>query len=193
METTIVMTILRRLTRSHWFWFGLGIAVVGVTAASIFSSGESSPPRAWIEPADSQRAPNFTLDRLNGDSFRLKEHRGEVVILNFWATWCPPCREEIPDFVSLQEDLGDQGVQFVGVALERNPDPQAVRDFAEKMNINYPVGLDDGSISQKYGGIRGLPTTFVIGPEGEIRGRIPGRTTEEMLRPALEKLLEETS
>jgi cytochrome c biogenesis protein CcmG/thiol:disulfide interchange protein DsbE len=187
------MSIFRQLTRSHWFWFVLGIAVVGVTAASIFSSGGASPPRAWIEPAEPREAPTFTLDRLNGEAFRLKEHRGKVVVLNFWATWCPPCREEIPDFVSLQEDLGDQGVQFVGVALERNPDPQAVRDFAEKMNINYPIGLDDGSISQKYGGIRGLPTTFVIGPEGEIRGRIPGRTTEEMLRPALEKLLEETS
>ena len=193
METTVVMTLLRRLTRSHWFWIVLGTAVVGVTAASIFSSGESSPPRAWIEPAEPRTAPNFTLDRLNGDAFRLKEHRGTVVVLNFWATWCPPCREEIPDFVNMQADLGDRGVQFVGVALERNPDPQAVRDFAEKMNVNYPIGLGDGSIAQKYGGIRGLPMTFVIGPEGEIRGRIPGRTTEERLRPALERLLEETS
>jgi len=186
------MSIFRRLTHSHWFWFVLGIAVVGMTAASFLSSDASSP-KAWIEPAEPRDAPNFTLNRLNGESFRLKEHRGEVVILNFWATWCPPCREEIPDFVSMQEDLGDQGVQFVGVALERNPDPQAVRDFAKKMNINYPIGLGDGSIAQKYGGIRGLPMTFIIGPEGEIQGRIPGRTTEEMLRPALEKLLAETS
>jgi cytochrome c biogenesis protein CcmG/thiol:disulfide interchange protein DsbE len=164
-----------------------------VTAASIFSSGGSSTTRAWIESAEPRTAPNFTLDRLNGDSFRLQEHRGEVVVLNFWATWCPPCREEIPDFVRLQEDLGDRGVQFVGVALERDPDPQAVRDFAENMNVNYPIGLDDGSIAQKYGGVRTLPTTFVIGPDGEIRGRIPGRTTEERLRPALEQLLAETS
>ena len=192
-ETTVIMSILRRVTRSHWFWFVLGIAVVGVTAASIFSSGGASSPRAWIEPADPREAPAFTLDRLNGESFHLKEHRGEVVVLNFWATWCPPCREEIPDFVNMQEDLGDRGVQFVGVALERNPDPQAVRDFAEKMNVNYPIGLDDGTIAQKYGGVRTLPTTFVIGPEGEIQGRIPGRTTESMLKPALEQLLEETS
>jgi cytochrome c biogenesis protein CcmG/thiol:disulfide interchange protein DsbE len=187
------MTLLRRLTRSHWFWFVLGIAVVGVTAASLFSSGGGATPRAWIAPAEPREAPAFTLDRLNGDAFRLKEHRGTVVVLNFWATWCPPCREEIPDFVNMQADPGDRGVQFVGVALERNPDPQAVRDFAEKMNVNYPIGLGDGSIAQKYGGIRGLPMTFVIGPEGEIRGRIPGRTTEERLRPALERLLEETS
>ena len=187
------MSIFRRLTRSHWFWLVLGITVVGVTAASIFSSGGSSPTRAWIEPAEPREAPAFTLDRLNGDTFRLQEHRGKVVVLNFWATWCPPCREEVPDFVSLQRDLGDQGLQFVGVALERTPDPKAVRAFADEMNVNYPIGLGNGTIAEKYGGVRTLPTTFVIGPEGEIRGRIPGRTTEERLRPALEKLLSETS
>jgi thiol-disulfide isomerase/thioredoxin len=186
------MSIFRRLTRSYWFWIVLGTALTGATAASMFSS-HMPASRAWIEPAESRKAPNFTLDRLNGESFRLKEHRGQVVVLNFWATWCPPCREEIPDFVSMQKDLGDQGVQFVGVALERNPDPQAVRDFAEEMNINYPIGLGDGSIAEKYGGVRGLPMTFIIGVDGEIRGRIPGRTTESTLRPALKKLLEETS
>jgi len=186
------MSIFRRLTHSHWFWFVLGIAVVGVTAATIFSS-DAPPSSAWIEPETPRDAPNFTLDRLNGDTFALEEYRGQVVVLNFWATWCPPCRKEIPDFVRMQRDLGDEGLQFVGVALERNPDPEAVRDFAEKMNINYPVGLGDGSIAQKYGGVRGLPMTFVIGPDGTIRGRIPGRTTESRLRPALETLLEEAS
>ena len=187
------MSIFRRLIRSHWFWFLLGIAVVGITAASMLSSHSPAPTNAWIEPEAPRKAPDFTLDRLNGDTFQLEEHRGEVVVLNFWATWCPPCREEIPDFVSLQKDLGDRGVQFVGVALERNPDPAAVRDFAEKMNVNYPIGLGNGSIARKYGGVRGLPMTFVIGPNGQIRGHIPGRTTEARLRPALEQLLSETS
>ena len=139
------------------------------------------------------QATDFEVTLLSGETFRLSNQKGKVVLMNIWATWCPPCREEIPDFVRLQEDLGDRGVQFVGVALERDPDPQAVRDFAENMNVNYPIGLDDGSIAQKYGGVRTLPTTFVIGPDGEIRGRIPGRTTEERLRPALEQLLAETS
>jgi cytochrome c biogenesis protein CcmG/thiol:disulfide interchange protein DsbE len=186
------MSIFRRLTHSHWFWAALGIAVVTGTAATIFSS-DAPAARAWIEPEAPREAPNFTLDRLNGDTFVLEEHRGKVVVLNFWATWCPPCRKEIPDFVRMQRALGEEGLQFVGVALERSAGPEEVRAFAEKMNINYPIGLGDGSIAQTYGGVRGLPMTFVIGPDGAIRGRIPGRTTEARLRPALETLLEEAS
>jgi cytochrome c biogenesis protein CcmG/thiol:disulfide interchange protein DsbE len=187
------MSIFRRLTHSRWFWFVLASAVVGITAASIFPTDTPPSSSAWVEPETPREAPNFTLDRLNGDTFALEEYRGQVVVLNFWATWCPPCRKEIPDFVRMQRDLGDEGLQFVGVALERSAGPDEVRAFAEKMNINYPIGLGTGSIAQKYGGVRGLPMTFVIGPDGAIRGRIPGRTTESRLRPALETLLEESS
>lgn len=188
------MSVFRRLLQFRWFWLTLGVALIGATLVGVRSIDSASPtPLAWMEPSPEREAPDFTLDRLNGNTFRLQEHRGKVVVLNFWATWCPPCREEIPDFVSLQRDLGEQGLQFVGVALERTPDAEAVRSFASEMNVNYPVGLGDGSIAKKYGGVRTLPTTFVIGPDGEIQGRIPGRTTEKRLRPALEKLLSETS
>ena len=187
------MSIFRFLPRSNWLFLGVGTVLVLVIAAATLTTDSTSASTAWIEPTVPREAPNFTLDRLNGDTFHLREHRGEVVVLNFWATWCPPCREEIPDFVSLQRDLGERGVQFVGVALERDPDPEAVRAFAEEMSVNYPIGLDDGTIARKYGGVRTLPTTFVIGPDGMIRGRIPGRTTESRLRPALEDLLSESS
>jgi len=115
------------------------------------------------------------------------------VVLNFWGTWCPPCREEIPMFVKLQRELGNEGLQFVGVALERSAGPKEVRAFTQKMDMNYPVGLGDGSIARKYGGVRGLPMTFIIGPDGIIQGHIPGMATESMLRPGLEKLLKQTS
>lgn len=138
-------------------------------------------------------APDFRLPTIDGTVFHLEEHRGEVVVLNFWGTWCPPCRREIPEFVDLQQTFGDRGLQFVGVALERDAGEEEVKAFAEKMNVNYPVGLGDGTIVQKYGGLRGVPTTIVIGPEGKIRGRISGMATKEMLRPGLEKLLEDGS
>lgn len=178
-------------------WFSGPIARCAVVLGLLLVAGpivqsvaaQEGPPA----DADSPEAPNFTLDTLGGDPFRLRDHRGEVVVLNFWATWCPPCRREIPTFVKLQRELGDEGLQFVGVALERSAGPEEVRAFAEKMNVNYPVGLGDGTIAQKYGGVRGLPRTFVIGPEGKIRGHIRGMATESVLRPGLKKLLEETS
>ncbi|MFB6098310.1 MAG: TlpA family protein disulfide reductase [Salinibacter sp.] len=177
-----------------WFWsFFAGMFVVGAlvgTGAFV----QSDPTSKWATSEQpSKKAPNFSLKTLDGTTFRLKEHRGEVVVLNFWATWCPPCRREIPMFVKLQRELGDQGLQFVGVALERSAGPKKVRAFAEKMNVNYPVGLGTGTIARKYGGVRMLPQTYIIGPNGKIQGHIPGMATESMLRPGLEKLLQKAS
>lgn len=174
----------------NWVWSLLAGTLLVVALVGVSGAFQSESTSARVTAKDSSdEAPNFALKTLDGEVFRLEEHRGEVVVLNFWATWCPPCRREIPDFVSLQQDLGDRGLQFVGVALERSAGPKKVRAFAEQMNINYPIGLGDGSIADKYGGVRGLPMTFVIGPEGNIRKRIPGMTTKDLLRPLLEALL----
>lgn len=172
--------------------FAAGLLVVGGLVALVMAEQPASPAHTTGGDA-AQDAPDFSLNTLDGGTFRLDDQRGDVVVLNFWATWCPPCRREIPDFVSLQNDLGDRGLQFVGVALERSAGPEEVRAFADKMNINYPIGLGDGSIAEKYGGVRGLPVTFVIGPEGTIRKHIPGMTTEDRIRPLLEALLRERS
>lgn len=169
------------------------LAALFAGAALVSVVWTAAQPAAPTWPGDTKaEAPDFELQTIEGDTFRLSEHRGDVVVLNFWATWCPPCLREIPGFVEMQTDLGPEGLTFVGVALERNPnDVETVRSFADRLNVNYPVGLGDGSITQKYGGVPSLPTTVVIGKEGRIRGRIPGLATEQMMRPGLEKLLDE--
>ena len=169
------------------------VAVAGlylwVAPAEAPQSRLADPPamQPSLAPADSQRAPDFSRPTMDGGTFRLSDYRGEVVVLNFWATWCSPCRKEIPAFVNMQRALGDDGVQFVGVALDRGGF-DAVRPFAEEMGINYPLIIDDGTIARQYGGVPTVPTTFVIGPDGIVEGYAPGLVTEVLLRPELERL-----
>jgi cytochrome c biogenesis protein CcmG/thiol:disulfide interchange protein DsbE len=130
-------------------------------------------------------APDFALEQLHGEMFRLSEHRGKVVALNFWATWCPPCREEIPDLIKLQKEMKED-VLFVGISLDTKE--EAVGPFAEEYGINYPVVIDDGRAVDKYGPISGIPMTFFIDQEGRVRLLAAGMVTEEQLRPVLTAL-----
>ncbi|MCH8567465.1 MAG: TlpA family protein disulfide reductase [Balneolales bacterium] len=132
------------------------------------------------------QAPDFELVDMEGNIFRLSDNRGKVVVLNLWATWCPPCREEIPDFMELQEEMqGD--VLFVGVSIDREG-WDVVRPFVEEMQINYPQVVDDGRFTRLYGPIRGVPTTFLVNREGYIEGFAPGMLHKEQLRPMLEAI-----
>lgn len=186
-----------RLYRIGAFILALFVLGGGYLFATKAPSGMASPdapaevpPPPEVAPLQDQQAPDFTLERMNGDTFRLSDHRGKIVVVNFWATWCPPCRQEIPDFVKMQDDLGDEGVLFVGVS-EDEEGFEVVRPFAEEMEINYPLVVDDGSVAPKYGGVYALPTTFIVGPEGNVRYSRAGMVPERLLRPQLEELLEE--
>lgn len=132
-------------------------------------------------------APDFTLAKMDGESFTLSDHEGKVVVLNIWATWCPPCRKEIPDFIEIQKEMRDDGVLFVGVSVDKEG-WQVVRPFAKEYGINYPLVVDDGTIRQKYGPFRGIPTTFIINKKGKVEYVAPGMINREILQPALEKL-----
>ena len=138
-------------------------------------------------------APAFTAPTLDGDSLRLADLEGQVVVLNFWATWCAPCRTEIPGFIALQEELGGDGVQFVGIALDEDG-ADIVGPFAETFGITYPTVLDpDGDIAMAYGGTYSLPTTYLIDREGLVRQRLIGEVQPDELRPLLQALLDETA
>ena len=131
-------------------------------------------------------APDFELADLDGGPFRLSEQRGKVVVINFWATWCPPCRMEIPGFIDLQQEYGDD-VVFVGVALDQDGS-DSVRPYAAEKGINYPVLPNGFSAARAFGGIASLPTTYIIDRHGEIRFKHEGLLLTGNLRPTLDAL-----
>ena len=139
-------------------------------------------------PAAKMVAPRLQLQSIEGKTVRLSDYKGKVVVLNFWATWCPPCREEIPDLVSLQKQYAARGVVVLGVSMDEGG-PAKVARFAKKYGINYPVVMGDEKTSENFGGIQVLPTTFIIDREGNIVDGLQGGADragfEEKIKPIL--------
>ncbi len=156
--------------------------------------------RYWIAPLSTRQAqakaltkgdhplaPDFTLTELNGQKLSLADYKGKVVLLDFWATWCGPCRIEIPGFVQLQNKYRDQGFTVIGISMDDGPEP--VKEFYQEFRMNYPVALTDHKVDQLYGGVIGLPTTFVIGRDGRIYARHPGAEPASVFEDEIKTLL----
>jgi len=125
---------------------------------------------------------DFTLMDLDGNEISLSDFNRKVLILNFWATWCPPCREEIPDFVEVYNEYESKDVQFIGVS---NEDISTLKSFVEDYDINYPILIDDANIMGKWG-ISAIPTTFVFDKNGQIIFKNVGMMTGEQLKNIIE-------
>lgn len=168
------------------------VAVVVAVMAGYFFFGRSESNSAGalkpaLPPGElAGTAPAFTLTDLNGKQISLASFRGKVVVLDFWATWCPPCKREIPDFVDLQKEYGSRGVQILGIALD---EPDKVQAFARQNGMNYPVLLGTDEVSMQYGGIEGIPTTFVIDKNGKIVSKFEGFRPREVFEGEIKKLL----
>ncbi|MEX0601421.1 MAG: redoxin domain-containing protein [Rhodothermales bacterium] len=131
-------------------------------------------------------APNFTLQTLHAGAFELSDHRGGVVLLNFWATWCAPCRDEMPDLVMLQDSLDDQGLVVVGVSLDEEG-RDVVADFYQTFPVDYPLLIDGLSVAREYGAHHVVPTTYVVDREGHVADRFEGAMTIEELLPRMRR------
>jgi len=135
-------------------------------------------------------APDFSLTDLAGRKLRLSDYRGQVVLLDFWASWCDPCKREIPHFVEMQNRYGPQGLQVVGISMD--DDEKLAREFQEQFKMNYPVAMGSAQLANQYGGILGLPITYLIDRQGRIAAWHVGATEAEVFEAEIRKLLAST-
>jgi cytochrome c biogenesis protein CcmG, thiol:disulfide interchange protein DsbE len=137
-----------------------------------------------------EEAPAFEVRTLEGERLALEELRGQVILVNFWATWCPPCRVEMPGFERVYRERREDGFVIVGLSADRTG-AEGVRRFLEERDITFPVALDHGAIARDFGGVRGLPTSFLIDRQGRIRHVVVGLFAAPGLRTAVDRLLAE--
>ncbi len=151
----------------------------GLLAPVVLRAGDTFP---------STPAPAWQLKDVDGATVSSDQFKGKVVVLDFWATWCPPCREEIPGYIDLQRKYGKDGLAIVGVSLDRDG-PAVVKRFMAAQKMNYQVVMGDDAIVDAFGGVEAIPTTFIIDRSGMIRyrkvGAMPKAEFEDILRPFL--------
>lgn len=159
-------------------------AVLAVSGMKYHASGDLQAAQATnIATMEGQDAPDFTLKDLEGETVSLSDFEGKVVLLNFWATWCPPCRVEIPDFVELMKEKDTSQFVIVGITIQSGS-VQQIQQFATNMGINYPLLHGENNVimglAQQYGNVRTIPTTFLIDKDGTIQKSYNGARSAEV-------------
>ncbi len=136
--------------------------------------------------------PSFSLTSAANAAKKVssEEFKGKVVLVSFFATWCPPCREEIPDFITLQNDLSGKGFSVLGIAVDEGGS-EIVKKLVEQMKINYPVVMTEDSVMAGFGGISGVPTSFLVNRNGNVVKHYPGYVPHEVLRQDVEQVMQE--
>lgn len=173
-----------------------GKVLMGAVLALALVVGLYLVNRYWIAPSlkiqakaskEHPIAPDFSLTDISGKKLNLRDYKGKVVMLDFWATWCGPCRIEIPGFIALQKRYANEGFVVIGISMDDGQGP--VVDFYRQFNMNYAVALGDARLEELYGGIIGLPTTFLIGRDGRIYAKHEGATDVSVFEEEIKQLL----
>lgn len=152
---------------------------------AFFSSHEVTGQNSVI----GKKAPDWTLKNAKDENISFSQYKGKVVIVDFWTTWCPPCRKEIPGFIELQRQYADKGLVILGISLDKSA--ATAKEFARKNGINYPIVHGNAKVAGLYGNIQSIPTTFIVSPAGKIVNRLVGYHTKEVFEAEIKPLLKQ--
>ena len=157
---------------------------------TLFRSKDKSSTAVFIVlPEIIGTAQDFSLPDIDGNNVSLTDFSGKVIILNFWATWCPPCRTEIPHFVELYDTYKDEGLVIIGIDVDPTETPDVLKPFAAQYGIIYPLLLGTKQVESQYGGIQSIPTTFIIDRNGDIIQKYIGSRSKSVFEQEILKLL----
>jgi len=169
---------------------GCGTDDEGADPAQAPKTNTEAQTSASTYDTEPSPAPDMTLETLDGGEINLAEQDGKVILVNFWATWCAPCRKEIPDLIDLHSSMESEGLRVVGIALD-DEGRSVVEPYVEKMGINYPIVIDTTRrVESKFESMYGLPTTYVVNPEGTVVKRVLGLFPTDEMKPELQKMLQ---
>lgn len=173
-------------SRRAWFFSPHRSGLIGALVAVVFLANGMYPAFAATLLVH-KKAPRFIRTDLEHKRLDLNKYRGKVVLLNFWATWCAPCKVEMPRFVEWQKKYGPRGLQIIGISMD--DDPPLVRKAYGELRLNYPIVMGDEKLGELYGGVLGLPVTFLIDRHGKIRAVNRGETELNSIEMQLQSLL----
>jgi cytochrome c biogenesis protein CcmG, thiol:disulfide interchange protein DsbE len=153
--------------------------------------GDSVGPGNLVPPSTRTAVPDIAVTDLDGNRWRLTDHRGQVILLNFWATWCPPCREETPGLVRLANTHSHIGLAMLGISVDEDGDSQVVRDFVTRFKVPYPVALPGPHFALAKA-VQSLPTTLLLDKRGRLAKTYVGGASENTFRADVDSLLRES-
>lgn len=159
-----------------------------VEPKKVISPEEVSQETVSVKKTGFKLAPEFSLKDASGIERKLSDFKGSVVIIDFWATWCPPCKEEIQHFVELYNQYKDQGLEIIGVSMDQSPQ-RIIPRFIEKNNINYTILFGEDKVYDLYGGISAIPTTFIVDKNGNLVRKYIGYKEKEVFEQDIKELL----
>lgn len=141
------------------------------------------------EPAWADKAPEFQLQAVNStELIQSRNYQGKVMLVNFWATWCPPCRKEIPSLIELQKQYNGKGFTVIGISVDQ-AGVEVVKKFADKLAINYPVVMGTTDVARGFGSLAGIPASFLVDRQGNIAKSYAGYVTHEQLQKDIDAVI----